>query len=300
MPPKYVDPLNIALIILTCALAHMAPYHLLLLSYAILGPAHYLTQISWLHDRRYFVNFSLLAPAMWVLSSLLVFMSFIGGHHQGFSAAILFTALFIAVVSILPPGNTALRAAAVVGCALFFMIAACFPPIVLFIAILLPTVMHIFVFTATFMWAGAMKSGKKSGYIAVLTLLVCAGTFFISGTDYGIVPHFMGISFFAPTVEYLQKIGFSRATNTQLFGFLSFAYTYHYLNWFSKSEVIHWNRIPAWRMIALVILCAITLSLYAFNYIVGFLSILIVSYAHVLLEFPLNLRTFALIVRGKT
>src|SRR5208337_4813876 len=34
----------------------LVPFELLLLAYGILGPLHYLTEISWLHDRHYFTN----------------------------------------------------------------------------------------------------------------------------------------------------------------------------------------------------------------------------------------------------
>jgi hypothetical protein len=33
----------------------LVPFELLLLSYVVLGPAHYFTEISWLHDRNYFL-----------------------------------------------------------------------------------------------------------------------------------------------------------------------------------------------------------------------------------------------------
>jgi hypothetical protein len=33
-----------------------APFHVFLAAYAILGPLHYLTEISWLHDRGYFTR----------------------------------------------------------------------------------------------------------------------------------------------------------------------------------------------------------------------------------------------------
>src|SRR5215203_1330138 len=51
-----LNHLNIALMIGACAVAFLIPFELFLLAYAILGPLHYLTEISWIHDRRYFVN----------------------------------------------------------------------------------------------------------------------------------------------------------------------------------------------------------------------------------------------------
>ncbi|HSZ26433.1 MAG TPA: hypothetical protein VK766_11960, partial [Cytophagaceae bacterium] len=48
------DYINIGLMLISCLLAFMLPFELFLFSYAILGPLHYLTEISWLHQRNYF------------------------------------------------------------------------------------------------------------------------------------------------------------------------------------------------------------------------------------------------------
>src|SRR5262245_1075832 len=45
--------------LLSAAIAWVVPFELFVLSYAILGPLHYLTEISWLHDRGYFT------PSRW-------------------------------------------------------------------------------------------------------------------------------------------------------------------------------------------------------------------------------------------
>ena len=50
-----LDRLNLALILASALLAVRWPFETLLLAYAVLGPLHYLTEISWLHDRRYFL-----------------------------------------------------------------------------------------------------------------------------------------------------------------------------------------------------------------------------------------------------
>ena len=45
---------NIGLMLITAVLAYFFPFETFLLAYAYLGPLHYLTEISWLHDRNYF------------------------------------------------------------------------------------------------------------------------------------------------------------------------------------------------------------------------------------------------------
>ena len=56
MTAKKIDIINIFLIIISLIVAIKLPFELFLFSYAILGPLHYLTEIHWLHDKKYFVS----------------------------------------------------------------------------------------------------------------------------------------------------------------------------------------------------------------------------------------------------
>ena len=49
-----INYLNIALMFMSAILAYYMPFETFLFAYAFLGPLHYLTEISWLHDRQYF------------------------------------------------------------------------------------------------------------------------------------------------------------------------------------------------------------------------------------------------------
>ena len=51
-----INYLNIGLMFATAVFAFFAPFETFLLAYAFLGPLHYLTEISWLHDRQYFTK----------------------------------------------------------------------------------------------------------------------------------------------------------------------------------------------------------------------------------------------------
>src|ERR1039458_1250792 len=51
-----VNWLNIGLMVAACGAAIAAPFQVFLCAWAILGPLHYLTEISWLHDRNYFTR----------------------------------------------------------------------------------------------------------------------------------------------------------------------------------------------------------------------------------------------------
>lgn len=51
-----INMLNIVLMVVSCAVAFFIPFELFLFSYAVLGPLHYLTEISWLHKRNYYTK----------------------------------------------------------------------------------------------------------------------------------------------------------------------------------------------------------------------------------------------------
>src|SRR5437762_6342156 len=51
-----INYLNIGLMLLSLGVAFRFPFELFLFSYAVLGPLHYLTEISWLHERKYFTE----------------------------------------------------------------------------------------------------------------------------------------------------------------------------------------------------------------------------------------------------
>jgi hypothetical protein len=140
------------------------------------------------------------------------------------------------------------------------------------------------------MWTGALRTRHRSAYAALIALLLGAGTFLAPGKLES-SPSLAGIRYFRPVIDALQHLlpGMSGA---QICGFLAFAYSYHYLNWFSKANVIRWNYAPRPRMLMLIALYALFESAYAFSYTIGFTLSLFLSLLHVLLEFPLNIRTF--------
>src|SRR6476659_7779973 len=51
-----INYINIGLMLISCIGAFIMPFEVFLLSYAVLGPLHYLTQISWLYDRGWFTT----------------------------------------------------------------------------------------------------------------------------------------------------------------------------------------------------------------------------------------------------
>lgn len=286
MGTRRIDFLNIALIGVTCAVAHLFPFHLLILSYAVLGPAHYLTQISWLHDRRYFV------ANRW-LPMILIGLAFglVLNHDQDIAGILSWLALIAALAAVVPVSVFG-RLAIIVGGIIAVLPLGHWGAIT-FIAVLLPTVLHVFVFTAIFMWVGARRTRQASSYLAFAALLLGGASFLLPPPEVAFPP-LAGLQFFTTITDYLRGLlPTSAATTTGVFGFLSFAYTYHYLNWFSKAEVIKWHNIPRRRFIGIVVVYLSAVAVYAVRFDVGFTLLGFLSLAHVLLEFPLNIRSFA-------
>jgi hypothetical protein len=71
--------------------------------------------------------------------------------------------------------------------------------------------------------------------------------------------------------------------------FIAFAYTYHYLNWFSKTSVIKWHLVPKKILITTILIWLISISLYIYDYNLGLKVLFLLSFLHVFLEFPLNI-----------
>ncbi|MEM8681730.1 MAG: hypothetical protein AAGF97_20465, partial [Planctomycetota bacterium] len=85
---------------------------------------------------------------------------------------------------------------------------------------------------------------------------------------------------------------FKSPINIAITQFIAWAYTYHYLNWFSKTSIIGWHKVPKVRMAIVAVIWIASLALYAREYQLGLKWLFLLSFAHVLLEFPLNHRSF--------
>src|SRR6202008_4314779 len=65
--------------------------------------------------------------------------------------------------------------------------------------------------------------------------------------------------------------------DARLTGLLAFVYTYHYLNWFIKADVIRWTDIPPARLALVAIISAASTALYFYDYALGFSVVLAIS-----------------------
>ena len=390
-----INYLNIGLMLVTMVLAYYFPFETFLLAYAFLGPLHYLTEISWLHDRQYFTKGKYDFIPLLLIGIALSYAAF--AKDAGFDMEFyntfvelglfdkllvlaLFSSLLFAFVKNLPVKIFSILF-------LFIFISGWFSEdnkemnqsstTVFALTSLLPTLIHVYVFTGLFMLFGALKSRSKTGLMSVGAFIILPiilifvvpvkpKTNYISAygkeayyadgdgffyTNVGILDHFnltktpnltnkqyldsivnkknpsnempvaerkrisdslstmLSADFIVPNQDseyYMKPIPVNKAIpvnpkdfywssvffstfGIMLMRFIAFAYMYHYLNWFSKTEVIRWHKVPKIRFAAVLLIWLSACGLYAYNYALGLSFLFFLSFTHVLLEFPLNM-----------
>ncbi len=307
MNVNQVNYLNIGLMLGSCAAAFVLPFQLFLFAYAVLGPLHYLTEISWLDQHGYYAGGR--SRAWWLVGLCLlmfpgaVLFSFLSPFSPPFLVLAFLVAYLFATKSRSPLLISALLAFFVFGVFIFWPAAA---QLQIALAILLPTLIHVFLFTGIFILVGALKSKSRSGFFSLLVFFCCALSFFFFPSlsqgvssqiqemyaPFAILNSFL-LGHFAPT--HAVDIFHSQAA-LGLMGFIAFAYTYHYLNWFSKTSVISWHRMSKRRLVAILIGWFLAVGVYAWNYQFGVFALLFLSLLHVILEFPLNHQSFKMLL----
>ena len=455
-----INYLNIGLMFMSAALAFFMPFETFLFAYAFIGPLHYLTEISWLHDRQYFSKGKYDFTFLLIIGVILSIAAFANDFdslnfnlspplvdektdfvHWYFNLSIgdifimlgLFSAVFFALIK-----NVKIKLASIlimyllvyfsfnldldllgifillaifsaalfvfvknlyikIACIalLFFGIYYNYSPdwfgldtellsqeevldakseknqfknssVIFALTSLVPTLIHVYLFTGLFMLFGALKSRSKTGllsivfFVAIPIILVFSlpvkkegnylssyGTeaYYAEGTGffntnvsilrqfeltpnmtnkdyidqfikdplekenmYSLWADSLNKDFIIPNQEhprYMQSIAlvdakkgsvkdnwwsvvFFSSAGIMLMRFIAFAYLYHYLNWFSKTEIIQWHKVPKVRFIGVVVLWLVACGLYAYDYAIGLSFLFFLSFTHVLLEFPLN------------
>jgi hypothetical protein len=319
--------LNIGLILLSCAVAFFVPFELFLFSYAVLGPLHYLTEISWLHQRNYFSNgkrdYIFLGLAGVILFLLIYVVPKLHLHrdeplidpltNQHMTTGIVYIAFLAAFAMVLLKKPFHRFLAFLVICSSAFISKEA----VLLFSVFLPTLIHVFIFTLLFMLYGALKGRSKSGYLSCIVLVLCPLLFIFFNPTGGPLSNYATNSYglfdtvnksllqlFNPELfqqkflsadyyyKYNDLIVYSSPPGLIVMRFIAFAYTYHYLNWFSKTTVIKWHNVPKKRLVAIGALWIASVAFYLWNYEIGFHVLFLLSFLHVFLEFPLNHLTF--------
>jgi hypothetical protein len=157
-----------------------------------------------------------------------------------------------------------------------------------------------------FMLLGALTKNSTPGKLGVLLLLLCPVVLFFAFpgapvTITGWAHNNYLFSFATLNGSLIKNLSaatlFTDKYSIAVTRCLSFAYTYHYLNWFSKVKIIRWGDLPKKRLILIAILWLLSIALYAIDFRTGLTALFTLSLLHVILEFPLNIATFILIKR---
>ncbi len=446
-----INYINIGLMAITAVLAYFFPFETFLLAYAYLGPLHYLTEISWLHDRNYYSKGKYDFVVLLVIGVLMSYAAFAKDFGFNLDFYNLFTelnlfdkllvfALFSSILFALVK-NLYIKLIAIF--LLFVFISGWLTPerldpgtqstTVFALTSLVPTLIHVYLFTGLFMLFGSLKTRSVSGmwsmlaFIAIPLILVFAipvkkeapisefgkNAYYANGngfyfTNLSILNHFQlfpkvtnkdyvdeiiyGKDFIPDSLKYTfvlqqefsekrfsvagkdsmvrftsngnkykdiiwaetnpvalpsqkhldslfpiykakalkeyskpflekpndlfvvmnpqsdlyrqnlsyvqllpmenKKVShfiFFSEIGIMLMRFIAFAYLYHYLNWFSKTEVIRWHKVPKARFMAVIFLWLVASVFYAVDYSLGLSLLFFFSFSHVLLEFPLNI-----------
>lgn len=377
-----VDQINIGLMVISLILAFILPFEVFLFSYAVLGPLHYLTEISWLHQKSYFVP-KVKKMSLWIFPIIAVILTFVlvaddvRDHiyiWQGLKAPkeklfanlwntnLIFFLFVVALIWVLLPKLWMKVSGLLI--LIFFSISfnigqsciTCKNPqtnteqtlcddderkqnsfvqkngfdtngdhfidtckgvnkywAALFFTAYLPTLVHVYIFTMLFMLFGALKSKSKVGILSVVILIVCGALPFIWDPPFLHYTISDGArkSYDASFLSLNKTIfeDFINLANTpeNIYGsrigimitrFIAFAYTYHYLNWFSKTSIIQWHKMPKLNLAIVLILWIGAVVLYKIDYETGLTALLFLSFLHVFLEFPLNFHSFVGIIKS--
>lgn len=325
-----LDILNIGLMVLAAGAAYLFPFEVFLMAYAILGPLHYITEIGWLHKKNYFVASSkpTLLPYLFLgICILLTFLALRGYFYAQdpqidskvapwfldilrkvsyFSPGLIGGALVYSIAMTFPEGSAKRQNWQLAALGTVLLLPA-LPYPARMVGLFLPTLIHVSLFTGAFMLQGALMSKSKWGYLSFGVFVLCNIIFFA-------LPYVPGVNDLAAyteksisasgmlTVNRVFASFISGADTPELpfselgrrvQGFIAFAYTYHYLNWFSKVEVIKWHQVPKNFIVGAVVIWVAALTLYAVNYHLGIVALFTLSMWHVLVEFPLNIRSFS-------
>jgi hypothetical protein len=284
------DAVHLGLMLLALGIAYVVPFELLLLSYVILGPAHYTTEISWLHDRKYFLPHRGVAVVLAVVAAAAAMIDSASWLGLVMWSAFVLCALFSATTT------GAQGAVLLIGAAGLTALMYARAPSLAVLGVLLPTLIHVSLFTLIFMTLGAYRSGSRmqAALIAVYALAIGLILAFPPSAAV-VVPAFAEVArdYFGNVAPALGRL-FGHPDlhlDARLTGLLAFVYTYHYLNWFIKADVIRWTDIPPARLALVATISAASTGFYFYDYALGFSVLLALSLIHVVLEFPLNALT---------
>lgn len=309
---RRLDWTDTAALLLSGVLAAVAPLQVFLLAYAVLGPFHYLTEIAWLRKKDFYFSGGLVSPRTYVFLTLVLAalapMQYI--VHRNFGFWVVGFSLLLSLTVWLR-NYFVLAALAAAGLAAKFVLR----PWIFLIAILVPTLIHVYFFTGTFMVSGAMRNRSKTfaKWINPLLLLLIPIALAAMHLSYG-APGTVWLKDEAASFGSLHAYLAANLHHTlhmdagllhdplvsAILRIFAFIYLFHYLNWFAKTELLEWHKISRRQWVAIGVLYLASLACYLWSFAAGFIAATFLSMLHVLLEFPLNWHTLRFLAHRLT
>jgi len=306
----------------------MLPFELFLFGYAVLGPLHYLTETNWIIDKNYFVvnnywKYLVVFGALVYSVPYIVSLPFVkNGFNEtvvqlltvklsNYTNGVMFLVFINAIVFLFTNKIKALWISLCVSVLISFFTFTS-DVYMLINGLLLPTIIHVYLFTILFMIYGVKKTKSKTGVLNVVLmlllpmlllpmLLLFIDTSIFSYQFSDIVKetytennfHYLNANLAKLLGVYDDlKFFFYEKVDLKIQIFITFAYIYHYLNWFSKTTIIGWHKqLTTKKSIAIVVVWVSILICYLYSYRLGLVVSIFLSVIHVMLEFPLNMIT---------
>jgi hypothetical protein len=300
---RRIDWPDTAALLLSGVLAVAAPLQVFLLAYALLGPFHYLTEMAWLRRKQFYFSKGLISARSYMLLGvgLAVLAPLDYVLKRNFSFWIVGLLLLLSLTVWVRNGYV-LAALAVAGVAAKYALR----PWIFIVAILVPTLIHVYFFTWTFMLSGALRD-KRMGLVKwvnpVLLVLIpvalmglrlhypATGGFWLrdEAASFGTLHAYLANDF-----HHTLTMNSGLLLDPVVAGVIrvfAFVYLFHYLNWFAKTELLQWHKLSRRTWGAIGVLYAASIAIYLWNFRAGFIAATFLSLLHVLLEFPLNWHT---------
>lgn len=315
MPKLNIDILNIFLILISGIFAFVLPFQTFLFVYAFLGPLHYLTEINWLQQRNYFLQnkkniYYLFIPILLIGS--IVYIPTLFSLKPVIPFLIFFTFL-VAIFNLSEKVKLYKSWKFILSIVLGSMATLYFKEYFTTIfSLFLPSLIHVFIFTGIFILSGFLKTKNKLSLMTFIVFIIMSlcltifnlnSTFFmedISNTYNSFEKLNAAVfSIFNKDVLASQDIYFSYF-GIKTMQFIAFAYTYHYLNWFSKTSVIQWHKTTKTKFGIIILIWIVSVLLYLYNYKTGLYWLYVLSLTHVILEFPLDITSVKNLFKGKS
>ena len=291
------------MLVLSMVAACFLPFETFLFSYAVLGPLHYLTELQWLSKKDFFVPktkisiFVILSTSITLLLFLNYYLFYI--QKTEILVGLVLSSFFVLCFNLILLSNTNRARFFSLGFVLLLGILYFVKPVLIILfGLFLPTIIHVYVFTFFFMIVGYFKSSNRFALVSILMLALVPLLIYFFPLENLIESHLNSKKIYNSTgFRIINKwmvliFGKNIDADTIILKaqiFIAFAYTYHYLNWFSKTSIIGWAKTLRLKKMILVLgIWVLSIALYLYNYQIGLMVLFFLSMIHVLAEFPLN------------